>query len=198
MTKVLMIDNFDSFVHNLSEEFKKRGCDVDVYRNGISMKELAGVVLHASPDIMVLSPGPAAPSEAGNLEKIIRDYHRDIPVFGVCLGHQAIAEVFGGAVRRAPEIIHGKMSQIYHNGNGIYEGVENPFPAARYHSLAAYELPDCLEETAYTLSKDGRRIAMGLRHKEYSVEGVQFHPESIMTIPHGGIIIDNLLRSIDR
>ena len=195
MARVLVIDNYDSFVYNLVDEFEKRGGYVGVYRNDVGMRIIDQAVTQMKPDLLVLSPGPSAPHEAGDLEQIVRTYHRNIPILGFCLGHQAIGEVFGGRIIRAPEVLHGKTSPIYHNGNGIYNGLENPFNAGRYHSLAVTDLPDCLEETAYALTRDGQRIVMGVRHKEYLIEGVQFHPESILT-PSGGTIIDNMLKMV--
>ena len=196
MTRVLMIDNYDSFVHNLADEFKKRGCDVEVYRNDVGMGTIQQAVMRTNPDLLVLSPGPSAPHEAGDLERIIRTYHRDIPMLGVCLGHQAIGEVFGGRIVRAADVLHGKTSPVYHNGEGLYYGLENPFNAGRYHSLAVTDLPDCLEETSYSFTREEQRIVMGFRHKEYPIHGVQFHPESILTVPYGGKIINNALKMV--
>ena len=133
MIEVLMIDNFDSFAYNLVDELEKRGCNVGVYRNNVGMNIINQVVSSTRPDLLVLSPGPSSPSEAGDLEKIIATYHRDIPIFGVCLGHQAVGEVFGGRIVRAPEVLHGKTSPIYHTGKRLYSGLETPFNGGRYH-----------------------------------------------------------------
>ena len=196
MTRVLMIDNYDSFVYNLVDEFKKRGCDVEVYRNDVGMGIIHQAVLRIDPNLLVLSPGPSAPHEAGDLEQIIRTYHRGIPILGVCLGHQAVGEVFGGRIARVTDVLHGKTSPVYHNGKGLYNELENPFNAGRYHSLEVRDMPDCLEETAYSFARDGQRIVMGFRHKEYPIQGVQFHPESILTVPYGSKIIDNMLKMV--
>ena len=188
--KVLFIDNFDSFTYNLVDEFEKRDCEVMVYRNNTDMKLLDKEIKKFKPKLIVISPGPGLPSEAGNCPQIIKEYHKKIPIFGVCLGHQCIIEVFGGIVNRAPEIIHGKPSKIKHDNQGIFENLENPFQAGRYHSLIGTEIPYCLEVSARTVLKG---LPMAVRHKEYSVFGVQFHPESVLT-PIGGLMIENIIR----
>jgi anthranilate synthase component 2 len=185
--KVLFVDNFDSFTYNLVDDFCKRDCIAKVYRADTPMEKLKKIEQDFAPDLLVISPGPGNPSTAGvTLEAI--DYFKDrLPIFGVCLGHQALVQYFGGTVGHAPEVMHGKSSRVTHNEKGIFEGVENPLQVGRYHSLCATKMPDCLEVTA-----EYEKIVMGLQHKEKPIFGVQFHPESILT-PAGGKIIQNLL-----
>lgn len=186
--KVLFIDNFDSFTYNLVDEFGKRDCPTKVYRADTSLNQLIKVADEFGPDLLLLSPGPGSPDKAGVTIDAL-DYFKDkLPVFGVCLGHQAITHYFGGKVGHASEVMHGKSSRITHNSKGVFEGLENPLHAGRYHSLCAIELPDCLEETA-----NYHGIVMGLQHKKLPIYGVQFHPESILT-PTGGKIIENMIR----
>jgi len=185
---ILFIDNFDSFTYNLVDEFEKRKCKVLVYRNDIKMEELDKIIKRHNPKLIVISPGPSNPRNAGICVDLIKKYYQKIAIFGVCLGHQCIVEAFGGRVDRAAEIIHGKSSLVYHDGKTLFENIENPFRAGRYHSLAALEMPDCLEVSA----KTENNIVMAARHNKYAVEGVQFHPESIMT-SEGGKIIENVL-----
>lgn len=185
---ILMIDNFDSFTFNLVDEFEKRNCKVFVYRNDIGLKNSEKIVKKTNPKLIVISPGPSAPKDAGISIGVIKHYAGKIPIFGVCLGHQCIIEAFGGVVGRAPEIFHGKPSKIIHDRKTIYENLESPFQAGRYHSLAGLKIPDELIVSA----KSDSNIVMGVRHKKFFVEGVQFHPESILT-PSGGLIIENLL-----
>ena len=192
MTKVLFIDNFDSFTYNLVDEFEKRDCEVLVYRNNIDMQIINDVIKKFKPKLIVISPGPGSPEQAGNSIEIIKLHHKTIPIFGVCLGHQCIIEAFEGKVSRAIEIVHGKPSKIKHDNEGIFKGIENPFQAGRYHSLAGVDIPYCLEISARTTDKD---IVMAVRHKEHEVIGVQFHPESILT-PVGGILIENLINKV--
>ncbi|MBW2974273.1 aminodeoxychorismate/anthranilate synthase component II [Candidatus Woesearchaeota archaeon] len=187
--KVLFIDNFDSFTYNLVDEFEKRGCEVLVYRNNIDMKIIDQAVKRFKPGLIVISPGPGTPRQAGISKEIISNYHEKIPIFGVCLGHQCIIDYFGGRVDKAVETIHGKPSKINHDNTGIFKGLENPFQAGRYHSLVGYDVPYCLEISARTVR---RELVMAVRHKEFPVIGIQFHPESILT-PAGGKIIENLL-----
>ena len=173
---VLLIDNYDSFTYNLAQYLGELGATVTVERNdAVAVDALA----QRSPDAIVISPGPCTPNEAGISMDVIRTYAGQIPILGVCLGHQCIGQVFGGRIVRAPRIMHGKTSKIFHDEKGLFEGVENPFVATRYHSLviAPETLPDALEVTAKTWEDE----IMGVRHKEHLVEGVQFHPESIMT-----------------
>ncbi len=188
--KVLFIDNFDSFTYNLVDEFEERNCEVLVYRNNTDVKVIAKVVKEFKPKLIVISPGPSTPKNAGNSIAIISEYAEKTPIFGVCLGMQCIVEAFDGRVDRCTEIVHGKPSKIQHDGETIFTGLENPFQSGRYHSLAAVEVPYCLEISARTTSKN---IIMAVRHKELPVEGVQFHPESILT-PVGGLIIENLIK----
>ncbi|OAN46150.1 anthranilate synthase component 2 [Chloroflexus islandicus] len=174
--RVLLIDNYDSFTYNLYQYLCELGADVEVVRNDqITVAEVAA----RHPDRIVISPGPCTPAEAGISVDVIRELGSQIPILGVCLGHQAIGAAYGGAVVRAPLVMHGKLSPIYHNGQGVFAGLPSPFLATRYHSLIVRreDLPDELEVTAWT--EDG--LIMGLRHRSQPVEGVQFHPESIMT-----------------
>jgi anthranilate synthase/aminodeoxychorismate synthase-like glutamine amidotransferase len=192
--KVLFIDNFDSFTYNLVDEFEKRGCEVLVYRNNVDMKTINKVIKEFKPKLIVISPGPSTPKNAGNSIAVISEYGEKIPIFGVCLGMQCIVETYDGKVDRCTEILHGKPSKIQHDNETIFKGLENPFQSGRYHSLSAIDVPYCLEISARTSDKN---IVMGIRHKEFPVEGVQFHPESILT-PVGGIIIENLLRMVGK
>ena len=189
MIKVLFIDNFDSFTFNLVDEFEKRGCEVVVYRNNSPMKKIEDVVKKFKPGLIVISPGPSTPKEAGNTIPIIKEYAGKLPIFGVCLGLQASVEALGGKVEKCFETVHGKPSKIHHDGKGIFKGLANPFQAGRYHSLIGVEIPYCLEVSARTT---GKRLVMAVRHKEFPIFGVQFHPESILT-PTGGSIIENVI-----
>ncbi|MBC8377729.1 MAG: aminodeoxychorismate/anthranilate synthase component II [Planctomycetes bacterium] len=187
-TKILFIDNFDSFTYNLVDEFAKRDCPTKVYRSDTPLEVLIQAAADFSPDLLVLSPGPGNPDTAGVTLAAI-DYFKDkSPILGVCLGHQAIVQYFGGTVGHSPEIMHGKPSRITHDGSGVFEGLENPLQAGRYHSLCAMTLPNCLEKVA-----EFEGIVMGIKHKELPVYGVQFHPESILT-PTGGKVIENILK----
>lgn len=171
-----MIDNYDSFTYNLVQYFGELGEDIRVFRNDkIQIEEIEML----SPDRIVISPGPCSPKEAGISINVIRHFAGKIPILGVCLGHQSIGAAFSGEIIRAPILMHGKTSLIYHDGLTIFEGLPNPFEATRYHSLVIKKemIPDCLEISAWT--SDG--IIMGVRHKEIVIEGVQFHPESILT-----------------
>jgi len=173
---VLMIDNYDSFTYNLVQYLGELGAEVAVYRNDALT---TGEVEHLAPSHIVISPGPSSPDEAGVSLAMIDAFAGRIPILGVCLGHQAIGQSFGGRVVRAKNLMHGKTSQIVHDGQGVFEGVPAPFTATRYHSLivAGESVPECLTVSAWT---DQGEI-MGLRHRVYAVEGVQFHPESILT-----------------
>ncbi len=185
--KVLFIDNFDSFTYNLVDDFSKRSCDTLVYRSDTEIGRLKELANDFSPDLLVISPGPGTPDTAGVSLKAV-DYFKDkLPIFGVCLGHQVIVQYFGGKVGHAPTPMHGKPSRVNHNQKGIFEGVENPLQAGRYHSLCALSLPDCLEKTA-----EFENVIMAVEHKTLPIFGVQFHPESILT-PAGGKIIENIL-----
>ena len=185
--KVLFIDNFDSFTYNLVDDFCKRSCQARVYRADTALAELITVADDFEPDLLVISPGPGTPDSAGVTLSAIGHFKDKLPIFGVCLGYQAIVQYFGGEIAHAPEPMHGKGSRVTHNQRGIFAGVENPLQAGRYHSLCVLELPDCLEKTA---EFDG--IIMGVEHKKLPIFGVQFHPESILT-PAGGKIIENVL-----
>ncbi len=185
---VLFIDNFDSFTYNLVDEFEKRDCKCLVYRNNVPIKKIHLIVKEFKPKLIVISPGPGKPADAGICIELVKAYKGELPIFGVCLGHQCIVEAFGGTVGKASEIVHGKSSKIKHDGKRIFTGLENPFQAARYHSLAGKKIPECLKITAN--SRDEK--VMAVRHKKYFIEGVQFHPESILTTS-GGKIIENLI-----
>ncbi len=185
--KVLFIDNFDSFTYNLVDDFCKRNCTSKVYRADTKLEQLKTIADDFAPDLLVISPGPGTPDTAGVSLSAV-DYFKDkLPIFGVCLGHQTIAQYFGGKVGHAPNPMHGKPSRVTHNEQGVFQGVENPLQAGRYHSLCVTKMPSCLEVTA-----DFDGIVMGLKHKELPIHGVQFHPESILT-PAGGKIIENIL-----
>ncbi len=183
---VLVIDNYDSFTYNLVQYLGELGEDVRVYRNDrITLEEIAAL----KPDHIVISPGSGTPDDGGISNEVIRAFGPTTPVLGVCLGHQCIGHVFGGVVSRAPRLMHGKTSSVYHNGHGLFNGVPSPFTATRYHSLIVEEaMPESLAVTAFT--RDGE--VMALQHKEYPVVGVQFHPESILT-EHGKRILQNFL-----
>jgi len=190
---VLTIDNFDSFVFNLVDEFARRGADVAVHRNSISADEAIGIALALpSPRMVLISPGPGAPASAGCTMELIRRAPAELPIFGVCLGLQSMIEALGGRVDRAAEIVHGKTSFISHDGGGIFEGLPCPLPAGRYHSLAGRLMPRELRTTAWL-----GNVPMAVEHASRPMVGVQFHPESILT-PHGGLIIDNVIRWAQR
>ncbi len=189
---LLMIDNYDSFTYNLVQYFGELGAEVEVRRNDkVSVADIEGL----EPERIVISPGPCTPNEAGVSMEVIRRFAGRVPILGVCLGHQSIGQVYGGSVVHAKNIMHGKTSMIHHTGQGVFAGLENPFEATRYHSLVVDEasLPPCLEVTAWTEDEAGRRDEiMGFRHRELAVEGVQFHPESILTA-HGHDLLRNFL-----
>ncbi len=178
---LLMIDNYDSFTYNLVQYFGELGADVQVFRNDqISVAEIEAL----QPTHLVISPGPCTPNEAGISLESITYFAGKIPVLGVCLGHQSIGQAFGGQVIHARTAMHGKTSPVYHRNTGVFKGLENPFEATRYHSLiiAKESLPDCLEITAWTEQDSGEiDEIMGVQHRSYPIEGVQFHPESILT-----------------
>lgn len=185
---ILLIDNYDSFTYNLVHYFGELGADIEVHRNDtLSVDE----ALALKPEAIVLSPGPCDPDKAGICLELVERAAGKIPIFGVCLGHQAIGQVFGGKVIRAPLCMHGKMSQITHEGKGVFAGLPNGFQATRYHSLTLDpdQIPDCLEITAR--SEDG--VIMGIQHKEMPIYGVQFHPESIAS-EHGHDILANFMK----
>jgi len=188
-----MIDNYDSFTYNLVQYFGELGQEVCVYRNDeISISEIETL----KPNYIVISPGPCTPNEAGISLELIEKLAGKIPILGVCLGFQAIVQVFGGNIIGAQKIMHGKVSPIHHTGNGVFKNLKNPLNATRYHSLVAEKptLPDCFEVTAWTNKENGdTEEIMGVRHKSYAIEGVQFHPESILT-EHGHQMLNTFLQ----
>ena len=186
---IVLIDNYDSFTYNLVQALGELGAELKVFRNDeITVREIEGL----SPSHLLVSPGPCTPREAGISVEAIRHFAGKIPILGVCLGHQSIGYAFGGKVVRAERLMHGKTSMIRHDGRGVFAGLSNPFEAMRYHSLVVEErsLPECLEPTAWS-EKDE---LMGLRHRELKVEGVQFHPESILT-PEGNRLLKNFIET---
>ena len=187
---ILLIDNYDSFVYNLAQFLGELGAKILVKRNDkIGIKEINKL----KPSSIIISPGPGTPKETGICPTIVSHFAGKIPILGVCLGHQTVGMVFGGKIIRSNRVVHGKASKIYHKGETIFSGIENPFYATRYHSLIVERrsLPDCLKLTAWT--KDG--IIMGIRHKRFNVEGIQFHPESILT-KKGKDILSNFLKRL--
>lgn len=191
---ILMIDNYDSFTYNLVQYFGELGAEVEVHRNDqITVAEVAA----RNPRHIVLSPGPCTPNEAGICLSLIEQLKGRFPILGVCLGHQAIGQAFAGQVVRARQVMHGKVSPVHHRQQGVFTGLPTPFAATRYHSLIvdAASLPAELEVTAWTQHEDGRRDEiMGMRHKTLPLEGVQFHPESILT-EHGHAMLKNFLEA---
>ena len=187
--KILLIDNYDSFTYNLVQAFLVLGAEVDVHRNDAITVQQALAQDHTH---LVISPGPGTPRDAGVSMQMIEAFAGRIPIFGVCLGHQSLVEVFGGKVVRAGRLMHGKVSPVTHDGKGLYEGLPQNFDAGRYHSLIAEEdsIPDVLEVTSRTAQGE----IMGVRHKTLAVEGVQFHPESVLT-PDGPALMGNFLKS---
>ncbi len=177
---LLVIDNYDSFTYNLVQYFQELGEDVRVYRNDALTVADVG---RLKPGKIVISPGPCTPNEAGISVPVIQEFAGRIPILGVCLGHQSIGQAFGGRIIRAGRVMHGKTSMIHHDGRALFQNIENPFEATRYHSLVIEKssLPACLEVMAWTDEPDGTREIMGVRHKSLLVEGIQFHPESILT-----------------
>ena len=190
---LLMIDNYDSFTYNLVQYFGELGQEVCVYRNDeISISEIETL----KPNYIVISPGPCTPNEAGISLELIEKLAGKIPILGVCLGFQAIVQVFGGNIIGAQKIMHGKVSPIHHTGKGVFKNLKNPLNATRYHSLVAEKptLPDCFDVTAWTNKENGDiEEIMGVRHKSYDIEGVQFHPESILT-EHGHQMLNTFLQ----
>jgi len=190
---ILMVDNYDSFTYNLVQYLAELKADVQVHRNDeISIADIEQM----APDKIVISPGPCTPDKAGISVDAISAFAGKIPILGVCLGHQSIGQAFGGEIIRAKRVMHGKTSMIYHNDTGVFKGLSNPFEATRYHSLviAQDSLPDCLEVVAWTQNEDGSMDEiMGVRHKQLAVEGVQFHPESILS-QHGHDLLNNFLK----
>ncbi len=190
---LLMIDNYDSFTFNLVQYFGELGADVRVYRNDeITIDQIAGL----KPEFLVISPGPCTPLEAGVSVEAISHFAGEIPILGVCLGHQSIGQAFGGRIVRAEAVMHGKTSPVYHANCGVFSGLPDPFEATRYHSLVIEKetIPDCLEITAWTRNEKGEmHEIMGVRHREFPIQGVQFHPESILT-QHGHDLLENFLK----
>ncbi len=192
--RVFIVDNYDSFTYNLAQELGELGAEVTVERHdAFTIDELHGL----APDGIVISPGPGAPVDAGLSNDVIRAFAGRIPLLGVCLGHQCIAEVYGGTIVRASELVHGKTSLMAHDDAGVFAGLVNPFDATRYHSLVLdpATVPDELTVTATCRAADGTELIMGLRHRSLPVEGVQFHPESILTSA-GMDLLANFLRSL--
>jgi anthranilate synthase component 2 len=191
--KVVMVDNYDSFTYNLVQYLGELGAEVIVVRNDqVSVADIAAL----NPDKIVISPGPCTPKEAGVSVETILHFAGKIPLLGVCLGHQSIGYAFGGNVIHAKQIMHGKTSLVYHADTGVFKGLNNPFTATRYHSLVIEQssLPECLEITAWTQNEEGEiDEIMGVRHKTFDIEGVQFHPESILT-EHGHDLLRNFLQ----
>ena len=187
---LLILDNYDSFTYNVFQLLSELGADVEVIRNDQTTVEEIRAKKY---DAVVLSPGPGIPSDAGITEQVIRELGGEVPILGICLGHQAIGEVFGGKIVRAGEIVHGKTSPLHHNGKGLYDGLPQNVPIGRYHSLIIDRatLPDCLEVTSDLA--DG--TIMGVRHKAKNIEGIQFHPESILT-PDGKKMMENFLKHL--
>jgi len=190
--RVFVLDNYDSFTYNLVQYLGELGAEVEVRRNDqVTCEQIEEL----KPDRILVSPGPCTPQEAGQSIPIIKHFAGKVPILGVCLGHQAIGAAFGGEVVRAANLMHGKTSEVEHDGKTIFRGVASPMTATRYHSLIVSEkgLPKELEVSARTLDKDGKSVIMGLRHREFPVEGVQFHPESVLTTD-GKQLIRNFLR----
>ena len=176
---ILMIDNYDSFTYNVVQYLGELGADVEVHRNdeiGLADIERLG------PEKIVISPGPCTPDQAGVSMDVVKTFGAEVPILGICLGHQSIGQAYGGTVRRAREVMHGKLSAVHHGGRGVFRALPPAFEATRYHSLIVTDPPECLEVTAWTAYEDGTPDEiMGLKHREHPVEGVQFHPESIKT-----------------
>ena len=189
---ILLIDNYDSFTYNVYQYLGELGAEVSVVRNDeITVAQIERL----APEKIVISPGPCTPNEAGISLEVIKRFAGEIPLLGICLGHQAIGQAFGGEVRRARTVMHGKTSPIHHEGKGVFRGLPQPMTATRYHSLIVGwdSLPDCLEVTAWTETPEGEKDEiMGLRHRTLPVEGVQFHPESIFS-PQGKTLLENFL-----
>jgi len=187
MKKILLIDNFDSFTFNLVDYFRRLDCEVVVYRNDVAVEKVEEV----APDLIVFSPGPSVPSKAGNMMNIIEEYHLKYPMFGVCLGHEAFIEFFGGSLKLV-DPVHGKSSEISHDGKTIFGDLDDNFAAGRYHSLCADEVPEC-----FNISAKFDDLVMAIRHKELPIEGVQFHPESVLSMKGGAgfQIIKNIVNN---
>jgi anthranilate synthase/aminodeoxychorismate synthase-like glutamine amidotransferase len=190
---ILLIDNYDSFTYNLVQRLGEidSNLDVQTVRNdALTISEIRSL----RPERIILSPGPCTPNEAGICLDVVRELHTEFPILGVCLGHQSIGQAFGGKIVRAPELMHGKTDRIHHDNRGMFHGLDNPFTATRYHSLVIQPgtLPNCLEVSAWVDDGNGNRIIMGVRHREFAVEGWQFHPESFLTEP-GPVLLERFL-----
>ncbi len=191
--RVVFVDNVDSFTWNLVDEFARRGATVEVWRNATPAGHRMARATGAGPALLVLSPGPGAPADAGCCIELIRLAEGRVPLLGVCLGHQAMVEAFGGRVAFAGEVVHGRTSRVRHDGGVLFAGIPSPCTVGRYHSLAAVELPDRLRPIAWTGAADAPGLVMAVEHRTAPMLGVQFHPESILT-PDGGRMIDNAIR----
>jgi len=190
---VFVLDNYDSFTYNLVQYLGELGAEVEVRRNDqVSIGEIEAL----APGHIVISPGPCTPTDAGISVELVRHFAGKVPLLGVCLGHQAIGEAFGGTIVRAKNLMHGKTSRVEHDGKTIFKGLTSPMTATRYHSLIVAEdsLPSDLEVSAHTLERDGTRVIMGFRHRKFPIEGVQFHPESVLT-DEGKKLVENFLKS---
>ena len=190
---LLMIDNYDSFTYNVVQYLGELGAEVAVHRNDeISLEDVERI----GPERIVISPGPCTPAEAGISVAVVEEFGPRVPLLGICLGHQSIAAAYGGNVRRARRVMHGKTSAIHHGGRGVFRDMPPAFEATRYHSLIVADLPQCLEVTAWTAHEDGTPDEiMGIKHRQHPVEGVQFHPESIKT-PTGKRLLGNFLKAV--
>ena len=189
MLRIVLVDNFDSFTFNLVDEFARRDCEVEVWRNTASAAHILDRAESSErPGLIVISPGPGRPADAGCCLELIRLAAGRAPVFGVCLGHQVLLEAFGAVIEPAETILHGRSSHVVHRGDALFEGLASPFVVGRYHSLAGHSVPDAIEPLAWTDS-----IVMAARHRRHPLFGVQFHPESVLT-PQGGRLIENVLR----
>jgi anthranilate synthase component 2 len=189
--KILIIDNYDSFVYNLIDEFKLADCEVKTFRNDTNYDKLCQHIKSSCPDLIVLSPGPGHPKDAGCCVPLLKDFSKDIPFLGICLGHQAMGLAFGGEVTQAPEILHGKASAVSHSEESYFKGLDNPIRVGRYHSLVVSSLPDDM----VVMASIGD-LVMAMRHKTRPVFGIQFHPESFLT-PQGPQLISNFLNHLD-
>lgn len=187
---VLIIDNFDSFTYNLVDEFRTKGCRLLVYRNHVPLDRLTGIIEDFQPKLVILSPGPATPAEAGVCIPLIRRFHPTVPILGICLGHQCLIEAFGGTVEPAAEPVHGKKADIRHTGSPVFRAIPEVFAAARYHSLYGSRVPDFFRITATCGG-----IPMAIENDDYRLVGLQFHPESILTT-YGSRIIENILEVV--
>ena len=186
--KLYLLDNFDSFTYNLVDQFRNLGCEVVIYRNDVAADFIAEKLLNEQePAALVLSPGPGAPHEAGSMMALIAKVAGKVPMLGICLGHQAMVEYYGGTVARAPFVVHGKASPTFHDGAGVFAGLPSPLPVARYHSLVATHVPDCLQVIATTDA-----MPMAILHPEHRAVGFQFHPESILTTLGSTLLIQTL------